>query len=90
MIVVVLLLVANPRKDPLRSEELRKWINTINNLTSRSRDPVETIEFWHHRRVEGLLDAECMLQVLKEVEDEIQSAKEDFLRMAVDLCKPDV
>ena len=82
--------MANPSKDSLRSEELNKWIHNVNNLSSRTHDPAQAIKFLRDCEVSSLLNAECALEVLNEVKDEIHSAKEDFLRMALHLCKRDV
>jgi hypothetical protein len=77
--------VTNLRKHSLRSVELEKWISCVNNLSSRSRDPVQAMELLRHCTVESLLDAECILDVLSELKDEIYSAREDFLHMTHDL-----
>ena len=57
----------------------------MNNLSSRSRDPVQAMELLRHCAVESLLDSECVLEVLNELKDEIDSAREDFLHMTQDL-----
>ena len=77
----------NPSKDSLRNAELNKWISSVNNISSCSHDPVQVLEFLQHCKVETLLDAECILEVLNELKDEIHSAREDFLYMS-DLSKP--
>ena len=77
----------NIRKHSLRSVELDKWISCVNNLSSRSRDPVQAMELLRHCAVESLLDSECVLEVLNELKNELNSAREDFLHMAQDLYK---
>ena len=77
----------NIRKHSLRSVELDKWISCVNNLSSRSRDPVQAMELLRHCAVESLLDSECILEVLNELKNELNSAREDFLHMAQDLYK---
>ena len=77
----------NLREHTLRSAELDKWISCVHNLSSRSRDPVQTMEFLRHCAVESLLDSESVLEVLNELKDEIYSAREDFLYMMHDLSK---
>jgi hypothetical protein len=71
--------VTNLGKHSLRSVELDKWIRCVNNVSSRSHDPVQPMELLRHCAVESLLDAECILEVLNELKDEIYSAREDFL-----------
>lgn len=85
--VFVLSSVTNLRKHFLRSSELDKWISCVNNLSSHSRDPVQAMELLRHYAVEGLLDSECILEVLNELKNEIYSAQEDFLLMTCDLYK---
>ena len=77
----------NIRKHSLRSVKLDKWISCVNNLSSRSRDPVQAMELLRHCAVESLLDSECVLEVLNELKNELNSAREDFLHMAQDLYK---
>ena len=77
----------NLRKHSLRSVELDQWISCVNNLSSRSRDPVQAMELLRHCAVESLLDSECVLEVLNELKNELNSAREDFLHMAQDLYK---
>jgi len=87
VVLLILSSVTNLRKHSLRSVELDKWISCVNNLSSRSRDPVQAMELLRHSAVESLLDAECVLEVLDELKDEIYSAREDFLHMMQDLYK---
>ena len=82
--------VTNPCKHSLRSAELNRWISSVNNLSSRRHDPVQTMDFLRNCTVDTLLNAEGILEVLNEVKDEIHSAREDFLRMVADSCKPDL
>ena len=77
----------NIRKHSLRSVELDKWISCVNNLSSRSRDPVQAMELLRHCAVESLLGSECVLEVLNELKNELNSAREDFLHMAQVLYK---
>ena len=87
MMVFIISSVTNPRKDSLRSVELNKWISCVNNLSSRIRDPVQALDFLRHSAVESLLDAECVLEVLGELKDEIYSARDEFLHTRNDLYK---
>lgn len=87
MILFLISSVTNLRKHSLRSPELDKWISCVNNLSSRTRDPVQAMELLRHCAVESLLDAECILEVLNELKDEIHSAREEFLHMTDDLYK---
>ena len=79
--------VTNLRKHSLRSVELDQWISCVNNLSSRSRDPVQAMELLRHSAVERLLDSECVVEVLNELKNELCSAREDFLHMMQDLNK---
>ena len=88
--LLVIFSVTNPRKDSLRSAELNKWIRSVNNLSSRRHDPVQAMDFLRNCTVETLLNAECILDVLNEVKDEIHSARGDFVHMIVDSSKPDL
>ena len=88
--LLVIFSVTNPHKDSLRSAELNKWIRSVNNLSSRRHDPVQAMDFLRNCTVETLLNAECILDVLNEVKDEIHSARGDFVRMIVDSSKPDL
>ena len=88
--LLVIFSVTNPCKDSLRSAKLNKWIRSVNNLSSRCHDLVQAMDFLRNCTVETLLNAECILDVLNEVKDEIHSAREDFVRMIVDSSKPDL
>jgi len=87
VMVFIIFSVTNPRNDSLRSVKLIKWISCVNNLSSHSHDPVQTLEFLRHSAVESLLDMECILEVLNELRDEMYSAREEFLHMTQDLDK---
>lgn len=83
MMLFIVSAVTDLRKHSLRSDELDNWISCVNNLSSRTRDPVQAMELLRHSAVESLLDAECFLEVLNELKDEIYSAREDFIHTRV-------